>query len=161
MASHHTKDKGDLGLVMVIADLVRHGIRVYLPLSEHQPSDLIALDGSGRVARVQVKYRTLEPTGVVTVDFRNTYSDSHGSHKKLADHSQFDCYAVYCPQTDKVYYLRIGDIPDGSVQCVSLRVVPPANNQKKKVIMASDYEAFDRIFNKDAPVAQLDRAPAF
>ena len=147
MASHHTKDKGDLGVVMVIADLVRHGIRVYLPLSEHQPSDLIALDGSGRVARVQVKYRTLERTGIVSIDFRNTYSDSHGVHTKLADHSQFDCYAVYCPQTEKVYYFRIDDIPERSARCVSLRMVPTANNQKKKVMMASDYEAFGRIFD--------------
>jgi len=44
LASHHTKDKGDLGVVMVIADLVRHGVDVYVPLSEHQPSDLIAAD---------------------------------------------------------------------------------------------------------------------
>lgn len=147
MASHHTKDKGDLGVVMVIADLVRHGVDVYVPLSEHQPSDLIAADRRGRIARVQVKYRTLERTGIVSIDFRNTYSDSHGVHSKLADHSQFDCYAVYCPQTEKVYYLRIDDIPKESKQYVSLRIVPTANNQKKKVIMASDYAAFGRIFD--------------
>ena len=147
MANHHTKDKGDLGLVMVIADLVRHGVDVYVPLSEHQPSDLIAADESGRVSRVQVKYRSLAPTGVVSIDFRNTYSDSHGVHQKLADRSQFDCYAVYCPQTEKIYYLRIDDIPEHNGSSTSLRIVPPANNQKKKVLLASDYEAFDRIFD--------------
>ena len=147
MANHHTKDNGDLGLVMVIADLVRHGVDVYVPLSEHQPSDLIAADESGRVSRVQVKYRSLAPTGVVSIDFINTYSDSHGVHQKLADRSQFDCYAVYCPQTEKVYYLRIDDIPEHNGSSTSLRIVPPANNQKKKVLLASDYEAFDRIFD--------------
>jgi len=131
---------------MVISDLVRHGARVYLPLSEHQPSDLIAMDSSGRTARVQVKYRTLASTGIVTIDFRNTYSDSRGVHTKLADRSQFDCYAVYCPQTEKVYYVRIDDIPVGSTRGVCLRVTPTANGQKKNIMMASDYEAFDRIF---------------
>lgn len=146
LASHHTKDKGDLGLGMVISDLMCHGIGVFIPLSEHQPMDLIAVDEHGRISRVQVKYRTLEPTGVVTVSFRNTYSDSHGAHTTFADRSQFDCYAIYCPENSKVYYLRNDEIPEGNRTAVALRVLPAANNQRKKVIWASDYEEFDRIF---------------
>ena len=102
MASHHTKDKGDLGVVMVICDMVRNDIDVYLPLSEHQPSDLIAVNCKGRMARVQVKYRSLSRTGVIEVYLRSAYSDSHGYHEKPVDMSQFDCYAVYCPDNGKV-----------------------------------------------------------
>jgi len=147
VANHHTKDKGDLGVVMVISDLVRHGVRVFLPISEHQPSDLIALDVSGRVARVQVKYRSLKGNGCLDIHFRSAYSDSNGYHEKPVDRSQFDCYAIYCPENDKVYYLRNDDIPARNVSGVMLRVLPPANKQKKKVIIASDYEAFGRIFD--------------
>jgi hypothetical protein len=147
LASHHTKDKGDLGLVMVIADLARNGIGVYLPLSEHQPADLIAMHEERRIARVQVKYRSLSAIGCVDVIFRSVYSDRNGWHVKPVDRSQFDCYAIYCPESDKVYYLRNDDIPETNAKSISLRVLPAANNQKKKVIMASDYEAFDRIFD--------------
>jgi hypothetical protein len=106
MASHHTKDKGDLGVIMVMLDLVRNGIYVYFPLSEHQPSDLIAVNREGKTARVQVKYRTLSSNGIIEVQFRSTYSDKNGHHMKPVDRTQFDCYAVYCPDNGKVYYVR-------------------------------------------------------
>ena len=57
MASNHTKDKGDLGLGMVISDLLCHGIGVFMPLSEHQPFDVVAVNHEGKMSRVQVKYR--------------------------------------------------------------------------------------------------------
>jgi len=147
LANHHTKDKGDLGVGMVISDLMCHGIGVFIPLSEHQPMDLIAVDERGKIARVQVKYRRMRANGSIQIDFRNTYSDSHGSHKKLADRTQFDCYAIYCPEAKKIYYLRNDDIPEENHLCTTIRVIHPANNQRKKVMMASDYEAFDRIFD--------------
>ena len=40
---HRTKDKGDLGVACVITDLMKAGIQVSLPLSEHLPFDLIAI----------------------------------------------------------------------------------------------------------------------
>jgi hypothetical protein len=147
MASHHTKDKGDLAVAMVICDLVRHGIYVYVPLSEHQPSDLIAVSRDGRVSRVQVKYRSLRRDGVVTIDFRNTYADRNGYHKKLADRNQFDCYAVYCPNNRKIYYVRNDDIPEANSMGIALRVVPPKNNQKKGVFLASEFESVQRMFD--------------
>ena len=55
---HHTKDKGDIGLGFVIADLFSHGIQVALPISEHLPFDLIAISEHRKLARVSVKYRT-------------------------------------------------------------------------------------------------------
>ena len=147
MASHHTKDKGYLGVGMVISDLMCHGIGVFIPLSEHQPMDLIAVDDRGRLARVQVKYRSMKADGIIYLRLRNAYSDANGYHEKQVDRSQFDCCAIYCPDTGKIYYLRNDDIPEQNIAAVTLRVRPPASNQRKKVIMASDFEAFDRIFD--------------
>jgi hypothetical protein len=144
MASHHTKDKGDLGVAMVICDMSRNGIDVYIPLSEHQPSDLIAVNSAGRMARVQVKYRSLTRTGVIEVHFRSIYSDSHGYHEKPVDRSQFDCYAVYCPDNAKVYYIRNDEI--STDKALTLRVIPPRNGQKKRIVFASQFEGVERIF---------------
>ena len=148
MASHHTKDKGDLGLVMVISDMAEHGIGVYLPLSEHQPADLVAMNDQGCIVKVQVKYRKLNPTGALEIHFRSVYSDAHGWHVKPVDRSQFDCYAVYCPDNRKVYYLRNDDIPEANTKAISLRVVAPRNNQKRKICWASSFEDVERIFRR-------------
>jgi hypothetical protein len=144
MASHHTKDKGDLGVAGVILDMCRNGIDVYLPLSEHQPSDLIAANSAGRLVRVQVKYLSLNTSGALNLDLRNSYSDSNGHHHKKADREQFDCYAVYCPDNGKVYYIRNDEISNNTA--LKLRVLPPGNGQKKAIVFASQFEGVERIF---------------
>ena len=149
MASHHAKDKGDLGLVMVIADMAAAGISVYLPLSEHQPADLVAMNEEGRVARVQVKYRKVSANGGIKLHFRSAYSDGKGYQEKAVDRSLFDCYAVYCPDNRKIYYIRNDEI--SSSTAIMLRVIPAKNGQNKCVIIASRFEGVDRIFEDGSP----------
>ncbi|SRR5450759_795537 len=144
MASHHTKNKGDLGLGMVISDLLCHGIGVFMPLSEHQPFDVVAVNHEGKMSRVQVKYRSLSPRGTLEVQLRSIYSDKNGHHTKRVDLAQFDCYAVYCPDNGKVYYLRNDEI--SANKSFALRVMPPKNSQKKRIVFASRYESIERIF---------------
>jgi hypothetical protein len=151
VASHHTKDKGDLGVYMVIADLGCSGFGVFLPISEHMPFDLIAVSPEGQVRRVQVKYRTLSQNGSITVRFVSTYSDSGGCHISHIDKSSFDCCAVYCPDNRKIYYIRNEEIPDSVSWAFSLRVITPRNNQRKKVIDASKFEGVTRIFEGNRP----------
>ena len=59
--NHFTKDLGDLGVVKVIGDLTDKGWKVFLPISEHLPIDLIAYkvkkSGKMLVKTFQVKYR--------------------------------------------------------------------------------------------------------
>ena len=38
--NHHTKNLGDIGVAQVIASLMKNGIQVCLPISEHLPFDL-------------------------------------------------------------------------------------------------------------------------
>ena len=39
---HHTKDKGDTGLLKVMCDLSEQGFKILTPFSEHLPFDLVA-----------------------------------------------------------------------------------------------------------------------
>jgi len=49
MASHHTKDKGDLGVLKAQIDLFEQGFTIFVPLTEHCPFDLVAYkDGEFR-----------------------------------------------------------------------------------------------------------------
>lgn len=131
---HHTKDKGDKGTGNVIADLLSKGIQVCLPLSEHLPFDLIGVKPDGSLMRVSVKYRTLRK-GSVFVSFSSSYSDSHGVHTKAVDKSLIDLLAIYCPESNEVYYV----IPSKFDKSVTLRVEETKNNQIKGINLAKDY----------------------
>lgn len=134
MAAHHTKDKGDLGVAKALADLVDKGCLVLLPLTEHAAFDLVAYrDGVFR--RIQVKYRSANATGAVEVAFTSTWSDRRGVHRRRVDLGEVDLYCIYCPDTDRCYYLRP---PVGQVS-VKLRIAPSRNNQRARVWLADDF----------------------
>jgi len=134
MASHHTKDKGDLGVLKAQIDLFEQGFTIFVPLTEHCPFDLVAYK-NGEFRRVQVKYRSLDRFGKVDVKFSTCWSDRNGTHTLPIDKTEVDIYCVYCPEADECYYLR----PDDFGSNVSLRVEMPKNGQRKGVNFAADY----------------------
>lgn len=99
---HHTKDKGDIAVAEVIADLTRKGVVVFVPaVSEHLPFDLVAYK-DGRLLRIQCKYSS---SGNVSAG--TNWADRHGSHKRMYTADDFDYYAVYLPDVSKVVYPSI------------------------------------------------------
>ncbi len=99
--SHHTKDKGDLGVAKAQVDLVQRGYLVLLPFSEHAPFDLVAYRDH-EFMRIQVKYRSAAK-GVLTIAFRTSWADRNGSHERAIDKEEVDLFCVYCPETDECY----------------------------------------------------------
>ena len=134
MASHHTKDKGDLGVLKAQIDLFEQGFTIFMPLTEHSPFDLVAYRG-GEFKRVQVKYRALDRFGKIDVKFSTCWADSRGTHTSRIDKSEVDLYCVYCPDTDECYYLR----PENFGSNASLRVGAPKNSQLKNINFAADF----------------------
>ena len=134
MASHHTKDKGDLGVLKAQIDLFEQGFTIFVPLTEHSPFDLVAYK-DGKFRRVQVKYRSVDRFGKVDVKFSTSWADRNGTHTSLIDKTEVDVYCVYCPDSDECYYLR----PEEHGSNVSLRVRAPKNGQLKKVNFAADH----------------------
>lgn len=91
--------KGDVALGHVVADLMKRGLQVFLPVSSHACKyDLVAgykdEDGRDVLLRIQVKY--------------------NGSwHRKYAElEDPFDLYAIYWPQYDRVSYVWFGLITE-------------------------------------------------
>jgi hypothetical protein len=136
MNTHHTKAKGDLGVLKAQLDLFEKGFWVSIPLTENAPFDLIATK-DGRSYSVQVKFRSLSSRGHIDISFRTNWSDSNGCHHKPIDRDQIDWYIIYCPDTDKCYYLNLDDY--NQQKSVTLRITYPKNNQLKNVIFADDY----------------------
>jgi hypothetical protein len=134
MASHHTKDFGDLGVLKAQIGLFEQGFTIFVPLTEHCPFDLVAYkDGDFR--RVQVKYRSMGRTGKIDVKFSTCWADRHGTHTVFIDKDEVDIYCIYCPDTDECYYLG----PRNFGSSASLRVEASKNNQKKNVNFACDF----------------------
>lgn len=140
---HHTKDKGDIGLGCVLADLLKHEIQVALPVSEHLPFDLIAIHPRGETVKVSVKYRVMTRNGVVAVVTRSVWNDRNGTHYRQHSAGDYDAVAIYCPDTDECYYLLASELsPSGR----TLRITTPANNQISGVSLARWFIDPERLF---------------
>lgn len=134
MIKHHTKNKGDLGVLKVKVDLFEQGFLILVPETEHSPFDLVIYN-EGVFKTVQVKYRNLTKNGVLEIPFRSSYSTSKGVKTISVNKSLIDIYAVYCPQTDECYYFN----PSDYNKSITLRVKTPLNNQALKVHEASNF----------------------
>lgn len=130
---HHTKNKGDVGVLRAQADLAEKGFGVLLPLTEHEAFDLVAYKG-GTFRRIQVKYRSAVD-GAVEIHFRTSWADRNGTHSLPMNKGDVDLVCIYCPETRRCYYLD----PKRFRTAVKLRISPARNNQTKGVFLADDF----------------------
>lgn len=134
MKKHHTKNKGDLGVLKAQVALAEQGWLPLLPLTEHSSFDLVAYK-EGHFKRIQVKFRTAYK-GAIQVKFESIWSDKKGIHVAPVDKEELDLYCLYCPDTDECYWFDPKKFQKG----VSLRIESSKNNQTKNVHFASDYK---------------------
>jgi hypothetical protein len=136
--SHHTKDKGDLGVLKVMASLGSQGYLILNPLTEHAPFDIVAYKNK-KFERIQVKYKSIKDD-CITVGLESSWADKNGSHSLPFASAEIDILAVYCPETDKCYFVNTTNLKSS----ISLRINLPKNNQVKKVRLAKDFELIRR-----------------
>ena len=133
LAMHRTKKKVDLGVATVHADLVGKGFTVLFAVTEHSPFGLVAY-ASGEFHRLHVKYRSAR-AGAVKVQFRSMWADRHGTHTTPMDKDAIDIVGIYCPETDRCYYVR----PDSDGTSATLRIAPSKNGQLAGVLYADSF----------------------
>ena len=134
MIRHHTKTKGDLGVLKAQVDLYEQGYLILQPVTEHAPFDLVAYR-EDVFKRIQVKYKSLDKTGALTVHFRSCWADKNGTHMQAINKNAIDFYCIYCPDTNECYYLD----PKNFDKSVTLRVKTPKNNQSSNIRYCCDY----------------------
>lgn len=133
MRLHHTKNKGDLGVMHAQLDLAKRGFMILTPATEHASFDLVAYS-PGRFIRVQVKYRAAVH-GTILVPLRTSWADGNGIHTVPIDRNAIDLMCAYCPDTDRCYYFE----PKIARVQLALRLAPALNNNKKRVHFAADF----------------------
>lgn len=123
---HHTKNKGDLGVLKAKADLCSQGFLVLAPESEHSPFDIVAYDGN-LFQRIQVKSRSLR-NGILPISFRASWADKHGTHSRAIDKDKIDIYCIYCLDNDTCYYIE----PKKFGTHCHIRVIASQHKQKNQ-----------------------------
>ncbi len=131
-----TKIKGDLGQAMVMADALKRGYKVALPLGEDWRYDLV-IEKEGKLLRVQCKY--VESTrGVIKVRCETHDGRSYYRYQK----TDLDYIAVYDKVTDKCYYIGSSYLGRNGRGSLSLRTVKARNGQLKGTYKAEDFLNF-------------------
>lgn len=131
-----TKIKGDLGQAMIMADALKRGYKVALPIGEDWRYDLIILKDKD-LLRVQCKY--VESTkGVIKV--RCETHDGRNYYRYRQE--DLDYIAVYDKITDKCYYVNCSYLGLEGRGSLSLRTNETRNGQKKKIFNAKDFTEF-------------------
>jgi hypothetical protein len=140
MKSHHTKEKGDLAVLKVQADLCEQGFIICVPQTEHAPFDLVVYR-SNKLWTVQVKYCSVRD-GTLKIDIESTWANSKGSHRMKYVDGDFDILAVYCPETKECYYIPWEEMPPKK-SAITLRIEDRKNkNYRSQARMAVNYKTF-------------------
>jgi len=116
-----------------MADLGMKGWGILVPVTEHEAFDLVAYRDD-TFLRIQVKYRTAVD-GCIIVPFRSCWADRHGVHTLAMNKEIVDLVCVYCPDTDRCYYID----PKQHRGTVQLRLTPTRNRQKKRIMLAEQF----------------------
>jgi hypothetical protein len=136
-----SKSVGERSEAIIMARLLSVGYMVLTPFGESARYDLVIEDADKQFWRVQCKTGWLDQdASVITFNTSSNHYHYKGGRTTNARRNyrgQVEYFAVYSPDLDKVYLIPVDHV--GATQGM-LRLQPTANNQKKGVKWAKDYE---------------------
>jgi len=133
----HPKDIGDKTTLAIMLALRAHGFAVLVPFGENTRYDLV-IDDRERLLKVQCKTGRLR-RGAVLWSMCSNYGHHANPRAVRRDYAgEVDYFGVYCPETGGVYLIPMEDLAIHTLG--SLRVEPPANNQRRRIRYAARYE---------------------
>ena len=133
VVTDHPVDVGQRSEAAILAQLVKRGCRVLLPFGVNHRYDLVLDTGQGFL-KVQCKTGRLRD-GAIRFSAQSVQSNRVRTRTK-AYVGEVDLFAVYCPDTDRVYVVPVDEVPATEMY---LRVNAPRNRQRKGVRWAEDY----------------------
>ena len=130
---------------IILSELVKAGMTVALPWGGAHRYDFL-VDWAGSLFRVQCKTAHVQD-GAVRIRAKS-YTHGKGNRPYLPD--EVDVFVVWCPETEKVYWL----LPEilGDKGNLALRVTPSKNNQVEGIRWAETYELGASLDQTSAPI---------
>jgi len=129
----NTNIKGDTAEAYVTAKLIEKGYTVSEPINDHARYDLIV--DKDQLYKIQVKHAQLKDNGKIKVSIASSNPNTKTSKRKTYTKDEVDAYCIYCPQTEKVYWVDFEQAPKTGMV---LRV--KSENNDKRINWAEDYE---------------------
>jgi len=123
--------KGEIGEAAFVLASAKRGYWTG-KMPQDCPYDYVLDKHNGKLLRVQVKFRSLESNGVITIKLSQYTFTNRVSYNE----SNIDCIAVYVNELDKVYLIPIAEICD--VKEVKLRCIE-SKRQDKNSRMITEY----------------------
>lgn len=128
-----SNEKGDIGEAAFVLASVRKGYWVG-KMPQGCPYDFVLDRKDGKLLRVQVKYRSIDKIGTITLKLvQNTFTN-----RTTYSVDNIDYIAVYVNDFDKIYLIPIDKIAD--VTEVRLRCIESEKRKDKNSRMISQFE---------------------
>lgn len=140
----NSKDKGNIGEAVVLAEFIKYGIQVSIPFGDNARYDLVA-DFNGKLNRIQVKYcgRSTENNSILCSCASST---NHTTNKhRTTYNNEIDYFVFYIPDLNQCCLIPIEDIHDQKT--FTLRLEQPKNTNQHTLHYIQDY-TFDKYFSK-------------
>jgi hypothetical protein len=100
-------DLGEAARQMICARLMLNGVKVFRPMTEDTPTDLLVLKGDGTVAKCQCKYAFPVNSGCHVLPLCSVRKNGHNTkavkHRYTQD--EVDFFLGYCQDNDAVYVI--------------------------------------------------------
>ncbi len=144
--SHHTKDKGDLAVTLVMVEFAKLNCSACIPMSEHLSFDIIIVSENAEIVkRIQVKHSTLH-NGAIRLKLFSQYGYAGYSIRKDINLKAVDAYAIYCSNNNNFYYICSDELEDFGSKSINIRIEDSKNLQMTNVYFGECYTNPMRIF---------------
>jgi hypothetical protein len=138
MNNINTNKKGVIGLTNVLCDITNKGYFAFLPISDTTEVDLIVADEKMILKKCQVKYRKVNNRGCIEISKESVVNGK----RIIINDGNIDFWAVFCPDTSKVYYISKSDFTSKNI---TIRINTP-NIICDTMNLACNFESIDRVF---------------
>lgn len=139
----NSKDKGNIGESIALAEFVKRNITVSIPFGDNARYDLIA-DFNGKLNKIQVKYCNQKISENNSISCPCSSSLNHTTNKIYTTYeNEIDYFVFYLAEWDKILLVPIQDI--GTKKSIVFRLDKPKNNQGN-CNFVENY-TFDKILN--------------
>lgn len=141
----NSKDKGNIGESIALAEFVKRGITVSVPFGDNSRYDLIA-EFNGKLNRIQVKYCNQKISENNSISCPCSSSLNHTTNKNRTTYeNEIDYFVFYIVEWDKIILVPIDVI--GNKKAIFFRMDKPKNGQGNYNLV-DDY-TFDKILSSE------------
>jgi hypothetical protein len=111
----NVNQKGNFGLIKVIADLYSKNFTCFTPFDDYSPVDCIAMDKQGKTFRLQVKYRSPGRGDRYEIAAQSTVN---GKGVPI-NRELIDFWAIYMSDIDQVIYMPVSAMEGKGVHYIT------------------------------------------